>query len=500
LCVLVVSAYLPALKGGFIWDDRDYISENSLLRDQDGLRKIWTEPASSPQYYPLVFTSFWVEYRIWRLDTLGYHLVNVLLHTLGAALLWGILAELAIPGAWLGAAFFALHPVNVESVAWIAERKNTLSLVFFLGSIAAYLRFALPDGRSAGAPAEATPPRSGRRQYLLALLLFALALLSKTTTAVMPGVVLIALWLKKDKLVARDATPLLPFGALGLAAGLTTAWLEMHHVGAVGAEWEASLPEKIANAGRIVAFYLGKLIWPTGLSFIYPRWEHAAWDWVSFVPLATLGAGAAALWVARSRIGKGHSAAAGYFVLCLAPVLGFLNIYPMRFSFVADHFQYLASIGPLSWAAAMVFALGGISPGRGRVWARRGVTIATLALLWTLTWKQSQLYRDPETLWRATVQRSPTSWLAHNNLADTLLNKGRAPEALEFARAAVALKPGDPAMQVVLGKALFLSGRAVEAVRPLQEALRLRPNHERAKYWLEMTRKVLGAQGTTPPG
>jgi protein O-mannosyl-transferase len=130
LVVAVLIAYLPALQGGYIWDDNRYVTENPILPQPDGLAAIWTDPGATIQYYPMVFTTFWLEYRLWGLNPLGYHATNILLHALSALLLWAILRRLAVPGAWLAAALFALHPVHVESVAWVTERKNVLSGLF----------------------------------------------------------------------------------------------------------------------------------------------------------------------------------------------------------------------------------------------------------------------------------------------------------------------------------------------------------------------------------
>jgi hypothetical protein len=508
LLVLAISAYVPALRGDFIWDDVQYVKENPLLKDADGLRRIWAEPRASLQYYPLVFTSFWVEQRFWGLNPLGYHLVNVLLHTLGAGLLWLTLARLGVPGAWLAAALFVLHPVHVESVAWITERKNTLSLPFFLASLAAYLRFSLRDGFARQGRSDPQDGRPAASWYLLSLLCFVLALLSRTTTAVLPVVALILLWWKKGRLGARDLVPLLPFFALGAGFGLLTAWLEMRHVGAVGADWEASPVERVLLAGRIVVFYLTKLLWPADLSFVYPRWQIDARAWWQYLFPGAVAAGVLALWRARGGIGRGHLAAALVFLCCLAPVLGFLKVYPMRFSYVADHFQYFASIGPLAWVAALLarYSSGALGGGRLRTFAqgpggalvRRAGAAALLALLWALTWHQSRSYRDPETLWRTTIRRNPSAWLAHANLADILLGRGNAQEALEFTARAVSLKPGDAGVQVMHGKALYLAGRPAEAVRHLREALRLQPLHERARFWLVLATQGLGGARPTP--
>lgn len=335
LAVSVFIAYQPVLRGGFIWDDDDYVTNNWTLHDFNGLKHIWFDTQATPQYYPLVHTTFWLEYHAWKLNPVGYHVVNVLLHALGSILLWRVLKRLELPGAWLAAAVFALHPVNVESVAWITERKNVLSAVFFFAAAWAYLRFA---GESEG-------KKRRWSWWLAALCLFVCALLSKTVACSLPAVLLLVRWWKKKRLQAGDVLPMVPFFIAGLWLGLQTARLEEHHVGASGAEWSFSLGERCLIAGRALWFYAGKLVWPVKLTFVYPRWQMDAgiwWQWL--FPAAALAI-VATLWFARKRIGRGPLVAVLVFAGALFPALGFVNVYPMRFSFVADHFQYLASIG-----------------------------------------------------------------------------------------------------------------------------------------------------------
>ncbi|HQR68590.1 MAG TPA: O-GlcNAc transferase, partial [Thermoanaerobaculia bacterium] len=252
LGLLVLAVYLPALDGGFLWDDDAYVSENQNLRDLQGLKRIWLEPRSSPQYYPMVFTGFWIERQLFGAGPLPGHLVNVALHVLNALLLWAVLRRLGVAAAFVAALVFAVHPVALESVAWITERKNVLSTGFYLAALAAYLAFALPPG--SGAP---RPPARSRRLWLLSLLLFVGALLSKTVTVTLPAVLLILLWWKREKLAWRDVVPLVPFFALAVPFGLLTIWLETHHVGATGEAWELSPLGRVLLAGRVVWFYAG---------------------------------------------------------------------------------------------------------------------------------------------------------------------------------------------------------------------------------------------------
>ncbi len=245
------------MHGGFIWDDDDYVQDNPTLRSLAGLGQIWFQPGATRQYYPLVHTTYWLEYRLWGLDPTGYHVVNVILHALSAVVVWRILSRLQVPGAWAAAALFALHPVHVESVAWITERKNALSGAFYLSAAWAYLRY-----EAARRP----------RWYGAALVLFAAALLSKTVTCTLPAALLLVLWWKGQTPMRRPAVALGPFFVLAVAMSAVTVWMERHSVGAWGPEWDLSLVERGLIAGRALWFYAAKLLVPLDLAFIYLRW------------------------------------------------------------------------------------------------------------------------------------------------------------------------------------------------------------------------------------
>ena len=397
-------------RAGFIWDDDSYVTNNTPLRTVDGLRGIWGKPGTTIQYYPLVFTSFWVEYQVWKLQPLGYHLVNVLLHALNAVLLWRVLRRLEIPGAWWAAAIFALHPVGVESVAWITERKNVLSGLFYLLAVLAYLRFR---PLTAGEPARAPD----WRLYWLALGLFVCALFSKTVTCSLPAVLLLLVWWKNGRVERRDVLALAPLFVLGAASGFMTTWMEKHSVGASGAEWALSFVQRCLVAGRALWFYTGKLFWPRHLTFIYPRWEiDASVAWQYLFPVAALVV-LIALWLLRSRIGRGPLVAVLFFAGTLVPALGFFDVFPFRYSYVADHFQYLACIGLISLAVSMGTAI----CRRAGTWGRTlGMVAAAIVMLilGVSTWRQARIYQDLTTLWRDTLMKNPQCWMAHANLGD----------------------------------------------------------------------------------
>jgi tetratricopeptide (TPR) repeat protein len=473
IVLLVFLAYLPALRGGFIWDDDDYVTQNPTLHDLGGLQRLWFKVGAVPQYYPVVHTTFWLEYHLWGLNPVGYHLINVLLHATAAILLWRVLLRLQIPGAWLAAVIFALHPVEVESVAWITERKNVLSAVFYFAAALACLRFVAlkePGG----------PNRLRWSWYLGALVLFMAALLSKTVTCSLPAALLLVCWWKKGRIQRGDMMPLLPFFVLGAGLGLMTAWIEKYHVGAQGAAWSLTLGERCLIAGRALWFYAGKLAWPVQLTFIYPRWTletEAGWQWL--FPIAAVGI-MGGLWLARHRIGKGPLVAVLFFAGTLGPALGFVNVYPMRYSFVADHFQYLAGVGLIVLAAA----------GLNR--APRVIPATLVVLLGALTWQQAGIYRDLETLWRDTLAKNPDCWLAHNNLGLLLRNQGCIEEAMEHYHQAIQINPNYAESLNNLGVALADKGWFDEAIENYRKAIRINPNYADALSNLGV---ALSAQG-----
>jgi tetratricopeptide (TPR) repeat protein len=475
-------AYLPALHAQYIWDDEAYVTGNETLRTPGGLLKIWLEPWATPQYYPLVHTSFWIEYRLWQLDPAGYHAVNIAIHALNGILVLLLLRRLQVPGAALAAALFTLHPVHVESVAWVTERKNVLSAFFYLAAMLVYLRFRPVGERAVGARGkEAARPRGEGSAVLygIAFLLFVAALLSKTVTASLPGALLVIVWWKEGRLTVRDVLRLVPFFLLGLAAGISTAWLEKHRVGAYGDDWTLTGAQRLLIAGRAVWFYLGKLLWPHPLVFIYPRWEldvHSALQWAFPVAAVVL---LGVLFAFRGRIGRGPLAAALFFGGTLVPALGFFDVYPMRYSFVADHFQYLASLGVLTLVvAAATWAVSEHWPGRVRE-ARAGAALWLLAL-GTVTYVECHHYHDYETLWIDTLAKNTRCWMAYNNLGLLYEKRGQMDKAIEQYQRALSGKPDSADAHTNLGNVLLGLGRRAEALPHLREAVRLSPDSPEA--------------------
>ena len=460
----VLITYIPAVRGGYIWDDDRYVTKNITLGDVAGLRRIWFDVGATPQYYPLVFTSFWIERRIWDTHPAGYHLTNVLLHAVNAVLVLVALRRLKIPGAWIAAMVFAVHPVHVESVAWITERKNVLSGTFYLGALLAYLRFSGIEK-----PDDHRPNRW--RFYLLSLILFTAALLGKTVTCTLPAVIALILWWKRQPFRWRTLLPLIPMVIIAGPASMLTAALERHQVGAQGPEWGFSILERTLIAGRAVWFYVFSLLAPANLTFIYPRWHIDVSQWWQYLfPVGVIVA-LALLWVCRTRFGQGPLVACLFFVGTLMPALGFVNVYPMLFSFVADHFQYLASIGLI----ALMAAAGTRVCARWTRSARTLLFATVLVGLMTITWGQESKYKDNESLWNDTIRRNPAAWIAHNNLSEPLLAHHDFVGAAEHALIALRLHPKYASAHNNLGLALAGLGEADKAVKEFRQAIELNP-------------------------
>jgi protein O-mannosyl-transferase len=457
-------AYIPAIRGGLIWDDEAYVTKPEL-QSLHGLGRIWFELGATEQYYPLLHSAFWLQHRLWGDSPIYYHLLNVALHATAACLLVVILRRLALPGAWLAGFIFALHPVCVESVAWISEEKNTLSIVFYLLAALAYLNF----------------DRERRAwQYCLGLLLFVFGLLSKSTTAILPAALLVVFWWRRGGLSwRRDIGPLAPWLGVGAASGLFSGWVERTYLGAKGAQFGLNGVERVLVAGRAVWFYLGKLLWPENLIFIYPRWHvssAAAWQYA--FPIA-LGALMAVFWLVRGRT-RGPLAALLLFVGSLFPTLGFFNVYAFVFSYVADHWQYLASLAVIAPVAAGWAILSDrYSPALGRAGAA-----VLLAALGVLTWRQGRMYHDPITLYQTIIERNPDCWMAEDNLGGALIVAGRDAEAVPHLERGLQLRPDNPASESMLGDALNHLGRAQEAIPHLMKALQIRPRNAEAHNYL----------------
>lgn len=478
LTALIATAYIPVTQAGFVWDDDQHLAHNVALRTVSGLGRVWFDIDATPQYYPLVHTSFWLEYQLWGDHPLGYHLVNVLLHAMVSVLAWRLLLALGVPGAWLVAAVFALHPVQVESVAWVTERKNVLSGVFYFASAIMYLSAVGLDQQKPNLP-------YSNRRYLASLAFFGCALLSKTVTATLPAALLVLVWWKRGRIRAADTKPLGPFFALGIVLGFLTLWIEKNQVGARGGAWDLSALERILVAGRALWFYAAKLAWPADLSFIYSRWNVSQASWWQYVYPSAAILLMLALFCARHRIGRGPIAAVCLFAGTLFPALGFFDVYPMRYAYVANHFSYIAGLGIMALLIGPAWRLA-VDHGPSAVLPTRVAACTLLAVLVAFTWQQAATFRDSKTLWLATLDNNPDAWIAHNNLARLLEADNRLSEALRHDRQAVK-SPTNPAINVAtshynIGNILTKQGRLPEAIESYRRSVVALPTFAEAYH------------------
>ena len=543
LIALVVVAYSGVFNAGFIWDDDKHLSRNACVVGPFGFKEIWT--TAHAVYYPLVLTTFWILNKFVSLNPMPYHILNVVLHGVSSILLWRVLRRLSVRGAWLGAAIWALHPVMVQSVAWVTELKNTQSCLFYLLSILCFLKWEQFGGQNGASPKRLKGASKRRRSgglFVLSVIFFALATLSKTSVVMLPAVLGLCVWWQNRRITGRNVLTLMPFAAISVIAGAWTIWEQRFHSGATGSDWAQTWPERLVIAGRAPWFYLSKLIWPHPLIFIYPRWEIDSSQVIAWLPLLALLAGLIALWFIPTNSGRAVFFAAAYYLASLFPVLGFFSVYFFRYSFVSDHFQYLASMGPLALAGAGIATAAsqfGGTPGavaprkpmRGHRSAAATANTSALArhslplvlvstillvVLGFWTWRQTASYRDIKTLWQTTIDGNPACWMAENNLGNELLEtgdvdaavayfqkafqlkpdlleahyslvygllrKGDSDAAMTEARNTLNLDPGDAEAHGVLGMVFMTKGLTDEAIAQFSRALEIRPDLSKAHY------------------
>ena len=492
IVVVVLATYVPALDGDFVCGDDLWVRDDSRLDDWDGLGRIWST-AETDQYQPLVYSSFWLERRLWGVRPFGYHLDNVLLHAVNTVLVWLLLARMKVRGALAAAVLFGVHPVNVESVAWVYERKNVLSGLFFLLTMLSVVRFT--EGRA-------------RRWFGLALGLFVCALLSKASTVVLPAVLLLYYWWNRQAWNKRDVLLTIPFFVMAGLMSALTIWYEHHHTGAHGAEFVSPMLERFARAGWIVWFYVGKLLAPVGLIFMYPRWSVDQAAIMSYLPHAVMLVVLVLLLVKRNTWGRPVLLALGYYLMALLPVLGFFDIYYHRYTFVADHFQYLASIGLIALithgVAGGVLRLGILLRGLEGVdrssagWA---IGLVSVGACCVLSDTRAKVFLTPQTLWNDTLQRNPECWAAHIALGEHLLKQpnlsgDHLARASTHFRTAADIKPDCANAWDRLGVVMALMGHHRTAVVYCKRAIELDPdNHARcARNYYNMGQALIRVQ------
>jgi protein O-mannosyl-transferase len=457
--LVTIVLYLPSLQGGFVWDDNILIAGNPLIKASDGLYRFWFT-TEARDYYPLTWSFWWIQWRLWGGSASGYHAVNILLHALNAVAIWILLRRLAIPGALWAALVFAIHPVNVATVAWISEQKNTLSLFFSLMAILLYLKF----------------DKENRWQWLgFSLAAFLLALLAKSAVAMLPVVLLGCVWWRHGQVRRKDVIFISPYFVLSLILGLATVWFQYHRVLDADSVRTDGFPSHLIIAGCAPWFYLYKALLPFDLSAIYPRWDINPANWISYVPGTALVGCFALFWWKRKTWGRPLLFGFGCFVVMLFPVLGFFNQDFYQYSFVADPWQYYSIAGIIGLAVAAGMSLNHRLDRQQQSWA----AVAGLAVLLALgssTWTRANVYASEKTLWEDTAGKNPNSWVVHYNLGTWLLEAARFDQAIVQFREAARLRPDLAKVHTNLGIALAQDDKLPEAVAEFERTLQINPN------------------------
>lgn len=504
LTILIFVSYSPAINGGFIWDDDTFFTKNPVMAKPDALKRLWFT-TQTPDYFPLVSTSLWLQRLIWGLHPMGYHIFNIILHFFNAVLLWLILKKMKIPGAWMAAAIFGIHPVNVESVAWITEIKNLQSTFFFMLTIFSYLSFVEKQKKSL---------------YVFSLIFFLMALLSKTSVVMLPLLLLLYHCLVDGPLKKKDLINSVPFFVFSALFSLITIWFQYNRAGAMGEPWSTGFGERVAIAGRVVWFYIGKLIFPFNLMFVYPRWSINSKLFFSYLPVIALIALGFVLCKKRKSWGWPLLAGVGYFVINLFPVLGFFNIYFMRYSFVADHWQYIASPGIITlvvWAGIAVqdhflfvpdaplvaSDAGKMLRGQSFQFYKHfsGITLfkgltgfLMLLVLAFFTYQRSGIFQENFTLWDDTLKKNPKAWIAHNNIGLELEKQGKLEEAMEHYLETLRINPRYAISHDNLGLLLQRKGKLEESAIHFRKAIQEDPSFWESFNNLGYVLNMLGRQ------
>ncbi len=487
LGLAVALVYQPVWHAGFVWDDDVHLTANPAIVGPLGFKDIWT--ITGADVSPLTRSTFWLEHALWGLSPLPYHLVNVLLHAACAIVLWKVLVKLRVPYAWFGAALWALHPVMVESVAWVTEMKNTESGLFFLLSIL----FFIGEVKTRGLAAHDGGGWRRHSNYAFTLLFAAFAIACKSTTAILPVTLCLCAWWLDGRWQWRNLTTAIPVTLMSIAASVVSiqsstlslaTWIAATPGAAISnTRWLRSWPQRLISAGDAAWFYLGKLLWPHPLMAIYPRWKIDAGEWFLYLPLLAMIVVLSVLWAKRQSWARPYFFALAWFLIALLPLLGIFDNYIFHYTLVFDHFQYLASMAPLALAAVGMVRLSDFAiPGQLRMKTVAGA--AVLLLLGLLSWQRAWAYESQETLWADATAKNPECWLCYSGLGNALLEKGQVDDAILQFQKAVEINPDRAEDQSNLGVALVRSGRPDEAVEHYNAALKINPNDAKAQYGL----------------
>lgn len=470
ILIFVLLAYLPAMQSGFVWDDDFHFIDNPYMTKSDGIKLIWSTPRA--MYYPLTSTTWWFLRQIFNLNPLPYHLINILLHAANAILIFFILNYLGISGAWFAAVLFGIHPVNVESVAWVTELKNTQSGFFYFLAILLFLKYFVVKKQKFTKKNTA----NSSLLYISSALFFIMAILSKTSTVMLPFVLLFLIWIKFKKLTFNVILSTIPFFVFSALASLWTIWEQKIHSGAEGVEWSLNIIEKLIISGKIIFFYIGKLIWPYPLMFIYPKWNINSHLITSYIPLLLLIIVLILTYIFRNKWAKSFFSALLYFIISLFPVLGFFNIYFMRYSYVADHFQYLGCISIICLFSVGFMKI--IKIKNYKFYFGQTVACIVLIILSYLTFNQCKIYNNIETLWLDTIAKNPQAWMAYTNLANFYRDNGKREEAIILYNKVIEKKPDYAEAYYNLGVLYYKIGKIEDALFYYKKSIEIKPTYK----------------------
>ncbi|HEY2761287.1 MAG TPA: tetratricopeptide repeat protein [Pirellulales bacterium] len=485
---ITFAAYVSLFPGAFVLDDDLAVTSNPLVKAPDGWRRIWLSPQDHTDYcyWPVTSTAFWIQWRLWGANPTGYHAVNLALHILDSLLIWRLLNRLRIPGAFLAALLFSVHPVNVESVAWIAQLKNLLAMLFGLLTILCWLRSErLPElaYQKDGGRDQSPPIRRRSGWYWLSIVMFMLAILSKSSIATLPLVLLLIQWWRRQRITAQNWLGIVPLLGIAAAMSLTTLWFQNHDADVARS---SNFIDRLLGAGAGPWFYLSKALWPADLAFIYPQWQINSQHLSSWLPLLATVALSATLvqlcrWPAAASWSRPLLFAWAAFCVMLIPAMGFVDSGYMSFSLVADHYQHLALVPVVALVAAGWKIILNAATGMARL-SVVSIGAATVVLLTIRSNHQASLYASAIDLYQATLQKNPDCWLAENNLGIALAEAGKLEQALPHFQTALALKPDYAWAEYNWGLALFNAGRTTDTIQHFQQAIKLDPNFFNPHY------------------
>jgi tetratricopeptide (TPR) repeat protein len=484
--VLVVTGfciYLPSIRGSWLWDDEEYILRNDLVHSANGFSRVWItlNPLGSDwggNYYPLSTLVTWLEWHLWGDQTLGYHLVSVALHVASALLLWRLFSRLGLAFAWVGAMLFLVHPLAVESVAWMSELKNTLSLPLFLLAALSWLDYG---------------EKGTMETYRASLLWFALSLAAKTSGLMLPVVFLAYGWWKCGRITPRDLKILSPFFALSLIAGIIT--LLPPHLATAPLIYQTvwSLGPSLACLGGTIIFLLGKCFVPVGPLPDYPGLEKlnpTAFDLLPWFILVVVGVLLLVGW-RRATWSRPAALGLGFFLLNLFPVIFFVAKNYGWMNWSLDHLVYVPVIGLIGWVIAWLELLRQRVGLRAQpaIWA--GIGAVLLLFSWG-SFSYADVFSSADRFWTYTLEKEPENWRVHYNYAKSLENDApRFPEAIAEFEKSIALNPSSDLPQFELATILETEGRSAEAKDHFLQAAKLNPHEMRAYLALsELARKA----------